>query len=201
MCGADDAAITIAGEAVPVGHTVIVRIGVREADLGVFLVTDTVGNSYRTDATSLNDSAEGVRIDVVRAYIAASLEPGESILLDLPEARATMYAADEFEGMHDAAFVERVPAIGDDETPRVDISTLAAPTLLIGAVAIMADTTFGVPFEWMPLTSVDAACGGATGVGLVHGGYRVVDAAGDYTYSGTLGFGTRWTAVVVSYGE
>jgi hypothetical protein len=186
-------------EPAAVGQTVIVRISLRSDDESPTSVSDSAGNLYALDVSSIAAGGAPARIDVWSASIGAALGPGDQIAVELPDADSDGVIAEVFDGL--AAADRVIAAIGQSgpEPPISATAEVSAPSLLYAASAMANHRSVEQPSGWSATAELQPACGGAVRTSSSHAGIATAPGAGTYLYTADFAPGERWAVGLVAY--
>jgi hypothetical protein len=130
-CGGSSSVVTVPAGGVPVGRTLVVRVGFRGTG-GTVSVTDSGGNTYTTD---LDHSANGQRSVILSAEITTALSAGDTITVTHPDENAEAVSVHRFVGLAGSGrVVETNTADGTGGSPSVSVTT-GGRRLVIAAAA------------------------------------------------------------------
>jgi PKD repeat protein len=190
---------TVAGR-----HLVLVYLFSGTGGDSVTAITDTAGNTYRTDVVKTNAGAAGLKVLIASARITAALTGGGTVTVT--QSTSTTYHAlqlYEFDNFAPTSWTDRT-AMGNGATPTTAVSTAATATTtqpnetIVAAVgAGDAPTTLTSAAGWTDVGAV--AAGSPSKQKTLASAVRDVTATGSYGYSGTLSPGGQWVAVLATY--
>lgn len=197
-CGGSSSAVTVPAAGVAAGNTLILSVVVRGNTTGAASATDTKGNTYTLDATSVR-SGQG-QTYVLSARVATALVSGDTITVSHPNSNAEGAVVSEFSGI---AAVSRVDVTattnGNSNSPSATVATSGGPRLIVGAVGSHNNRTYTEASGWTTLQHLAQNCGGASNRADNHSGYRIEAASGSFTYNPTSSHSEHWYEAVVAY--
>jgi hypothetical protein len=199
-CDGTSATVTVPeGVTVEVGHTVVLRIGLRGLTGGTSTAADSRGNEFPEIVNAFWPDNGGVLVSVLSAPVALALSPGDTIMVTHPEAAGSVVVAEEFEGI--AGGSEGAQATGNDASPGTSTFVGAVPVLLYAATANFNEREYTADPSWTHLGPVLGDCGGRPSHVQVHGDFRLVtEFPGMVGHAGTFDASEKWAEVVVVFG-
>jgi len=194
---------SVAGEPIPVGHTLIIRV-VHDHTAGGPTMTDSRGNTYTRDRTAANGGLT-LRASIFSCRITTALQVGDSITLTL-SASVTARAAsvDQFANiLHPISIDVQNGLGGTSAAPSLPVTTTNANDLVVGMVGVEGDVndsyTEDTFHQWTSLSRGGTTGGTFDSNVTIDGAYRAAGAAGTYTYAPTLGTSSNWIAFLIAY--
>jgi PKD repeat protein len=167
-------------------------------------VTDSRGNSYRTDAVKSNSGSSGLKAYLFSAKLTTALVAGDT--LTVTQSTSTTYHAiqvHEFDNFDPTSWADR-SAVGNASSASTSVTTAATATTsaaaeTLVAVAGMGDTptTLTSDAGWTDAGAVTA--GGSSKQKTLAMAAREVTSTGSYAYSGTLSTADQSVALLATY--
>jgi hypothetical protein len=197
-CGGSSSQVTVPAGGVPVGRTLVVRVGFRGTG-GTVSATDSAGNTYTTD---LDHSDNGQRSVILSAEITTALSAGDTITVTHPDENAEAVSVHRFIGLAGSGrVVETNTAGGTGGSPSVSVTT-GGRRLVFAAAAQQNNGSVSIPAGWTDLASNGSiSCGASATAKMTDvGAFRIED-AGSWTFNPTTGAGSSWAATIVGYQE
>jgi len=190
---------TVAGR-----HFVLAYLFSGTAGDSVTAITDTKGNTYRTDVVKSNAGTAGLKVVIASARITGPLTGGDTVTVT--QSTSTTYHAMqmyEFDNFAPTSWTDRT-ATGNGATATPSVSTSATATTsqanetIVGAVgAGDAPTVLTSGSGWTDSDTVVA--GSPSKQKTLAVAVRDVTATGSYGYSGTLSAQDQWVAALATY--
>lgn len=198
--------ITIVGDGVLAGHTMIVACMADYTSSGPSC-SDSRGNSY-TRVKTIPTTALGSRMAVFTAPIATALEPGDTVTVSWPGSVShRVVTANSFAGVATPVVVDTSnnnANTGVAPTTSITTSAGAADALLFGVVAVEGPTSDefepDAARQWAPLQRSGTSGGSpATLDRTLNCSYRSVASNGTYTFGPALGTSRAYVVTALAF--
>ena len=197
-CGGPGSVVTVPAAGVAAGHTLVLSVVIRGNSSGAVAASDTRGNTYTVDATSVRPG-QG-RTLILSAYVGTALQSGDSITVTHPNDNAEGAVVAEFAGIAASGRVDVTATTnGNSATPSATVVTTGGRRLVVGAVG---NPTLGTVTEaggWSTIQHLAQNCGTGSAQADQHSAYRIEATSGSFAYGPTLASSQHWYEAVVAY--